>query len=113
MFRLLIFLTLLGFAISQAVNPFLVIPGYFCAEKKQCFVDDSHCNPLNQCQCNFGYYPTGGKEYKDCYPRTCYADDSCVYYYGPNTRCDSVTKNCVCKDGWTLDSVKQQCIVKA
>ena len=98
---------------AQAVNPLLVLPGYTCTSTQPCSaVEDVHCNPLNECQCNFGFYPAGGKEYKDCYPKICLDDGNCEYYYGPNVQCDSISHSCFCKAGWKLDSYTQQCIDK-
>ena len=105
-----------GLISSQEINPKLFLADYGCDRGDSCTFLNSHCNPLKRCQCNFGYLPAGGKEYKECNQITCYIDDDCEYFYGPNTQCVEESDSylhCRCKQGWSVDKKTQECIVQA
>ena len=112
MFKILLFVAFLVACYGQEINPKLVVPGYSCSRDYPCNLDNCHCNPMNECQCDFPFHPDGGKEYKDCNLLQCYDDDTCSLYYGPNVRCNPTSNTCVCQPGWHLDPTTQTCTFK-
>ena len=97
--------------LGQEVNNYLVLP-LNCSETQACGVENGHCNPLGQCQCNFNYFPfTEHVRRPICNLFNCFIDADCVHFYGPNSRCVHEKGGCDCQQNWKIDPKSQSCIV--
>ena len=101
---------IVGASLAQEVNPPLVIRDSFCNEANPCNIDNAHCNIVGQCQCNFAYIPTAGVDHTYCGPAGCQIEDTCEYFYGPNTYCDHRTNTCECLPSCKINIKTQQCV---